>query len=64
MTRKSKREIERALDGLDTGGNDDTGIAVVYDNGDQVLDADGNPVGPDGVGVAPGGLVIALEGEP
>lgn len=64
MTRKSKREIERAVDDLDGGDADGDGtLSVVFkDNrtGDyyESQDMDGDPVDPDDLS----GPVIAITG--
>lgn len=42
MTRKSKREIERAVDSLEESEDPDVGILFTYEN------AEGETVGPDG----------------
>jgi hypothetical protein len=52
VTRKSKREIERAVDDLDGGDGDDGGLSVVYKDartGEYYEDGDmaGEPVDPD-----------------
>jgi hypothetical protein len=65
MTRKSKRELERAVDDLaDAGDDDGGGIMVVYehpDTGDyyRTRDGDGDPVDPDDLD----GLTVAIREE-
>jgi hypothetical protein len=66
MTRKSKREIERAVEGLgDDQGDDGGGMTLVYDYGDEYLDEDGEPVPTDEEGSptpSGAGLVVILSG--
>ena len=69
MTRRSKRELERAVDDLDGDAvdpEDTDAIAIVYDMGSEYVDADGDPVPTDADGepIPPAcGLVIILDGE-
>lgn len=68
MTRRSKRELERIVDGLDDGGDDleDTGGAgVVYATNDGgYVDAGGRAVDDLGnVRADDGGPVIVLQAE-
>lgn len=64
MTRKSRREIERAVDDLAGDGDGDGGIMVVYedpDTGDyyRTQDGDDDPADLDGFE----GLVVELKRE-
>lgn len=70
MTRKSKRELERALENLtDNRGRDtpeDRPPSIVYDTGDELLDGDGEPAptDEDGEPVAPpDGPLVILDAE-
>jgi hypothetical protein len=70
MTRKSKRELERAVDDLALDGDDDgpgPGPGVVYDTGDEYLYMDGEPVPTDDDGDLPPpewGAWVIFEGDP
>jgi hypothetical protein len=71
MTRKSKRELARAVDDLADGEPaDEDGVAappVVYDTGEEYLDMDGEPVPTDNDGdpVSPAwSPTIVFPGEP
>jgi len=68
MTRRSKREIERAVDGLDDGGDDleDTGgagILVYATNDGGYVDGDGRAVDDLGHVRDDGGPIIVLQAE-
>lgn len=60
MTRKSKRELERAVSGLSRGdAGDGDGILIAHEQDDGTYqDSDGDPIPEDAVESA--GLVIVL----
>ena len=59
MTRKSKREIERAVDGLDGDGVSEEDLVVAYRTTDGWVDSDGAPLEEDAVVVIGfGGVTI------
>lgn len=70
MTRKSRRELERAVDGLTDAGDGGRWPMIVFDTGDGgYVDADGNSLPTDGGGdldaptTADGGPVFVLPAE-
>ena len=70
MTRKSRRELERAVDGLDDDGDDgDRWPMIVFATDDgRYVDADGTALPTDATGdldaPADGGPLFVLSAEP
>jgi hypothetical protein len=70
MTRRSKRELERAVEDLDGDTEGDTedrnGPPIVYDMGDRYVGINGEPVPTDADGEPVGpawGTTIIFDGE-